>query len=72
MRRRLVPVAAPGGILPAPGAPIVAGDRDVGTMRSGRDGLGLAFVRTEALDGPLRSGEIDLVPRIPAWMALPA
>lgn len=72
VRRRLVPVAAPGGILPAPGAPIVAGDRDVGTMRSGRDGLGLAFVRTEALDGPLRSGEIDLVPRIPAWMALPA
>lgn len=72
MRRRLVPVAVLHGDLPAPGAPIISGAKDAGTMRSGRDGHGLAFLKMEALEGPLRSGETDLVLRIPAWMVLPA
>jgi folate-binding protein YgfZ len=72
LKRRLVPVAVEGP-LPAPGTPVLAEGVEVGEMRSGRDGLGLAQLRLEALDGrALRCGEAVLVPRIPGWMALPA
>ncbi|TCZ53149.1 CAF17-like 4Fe-4S cluster assembly/insertion protein YgfZ [Roseicella aquatilis] len=71
VKRRLVPVAIEGP-LPAPGTPVLAGEAEVGEMRSGRDGRGIAQLRLEALDGrPLRCGEAALTPRIPAWMALP-
>jgi folate-binding protein YgfZ len=72
VKRRLVPVVALRGPLPERGAPIVSGAADAGTMRSGRDDLGLASLRIEALAGPLRCGETELVPQIPAWMTLPA
>ncbi|MCB4821904.1 CAF17-like 4Fe-4S cluster assembly/insertion protein YgfZ [Roseicella aerolata] len=72
LKRRLVPVAVEGP-LPAPGTPVLAEGAELGEMRSGRDGLGLAQLRLEALDGrALRCGEAVLVPRIPGWMALPA
>ena len=57
LKRRLVPVAVDGP-LPAPGTPVLAEAAEVGEMRSGRDGLGIAQLRLEALDGrPLRCGE---------------
>jgi tRNA-modifying protein YgfZ len=72
LKRRLVPVAV-AGPLPAPGTPVTAGAAEVGEMRSGRDGLGIAQLRLEALDGrALRCGEATLTPRIPGWMVLPA
>jgi hypothetical protein len=43
----------------------------VGTMRSGRDGAGLAMLRLDALAGALRCGDTALVPVIPTWMCLP-
>jgi tRNA-modifying protein YgfZ len=71
LKRRLVPVAVDGP-LPPRGTPVLAGDAEVGEMRSGRDGLGMALLRLEALDGrALRCGEAALTPHVPDWMALP-
>ena len=70
VKRRLVPVEVQGPIPPS-GSPVLLGDKEVGTMRSGRDGLGLALLRTEAVQVGLACGEATLVPRIPAWMAVP-
>lgn len=71
LKRRLVPVTV-GGTLPPPGTPILRGDVEVGTLRSGQDSRALATLRLEALTaedltcagGPVR-------PRIPGWMRLP-
>ena len=71
LKRRLVPVAVEGP-LPPRGTPVLAGDSEVGEMRSGRDGFGMALLRLEALDGrKLRCGDAALAARVPAWMALP-
>ena len=72
LKRRLVPVMVEGP-LPAPGTKVLAGGAEVGEMRSGRDGMGIAQLRLEALDGRgLRCGEAVLTARIPGWMVLPA
>jgi folate-binding protein YgfZ len=72
LKRRLVPVTVEGP-LPAPGTRVLADAAEMGEMRSGRDGIGIAQLRLEALDGrPLRCGEAVLTPRIPGWMVLPA
>ena len=70
VKRRLVPVAIEGP-LPAPGTPVLRDGVEVGTMRSGRDGRGLAALRLAALHGTLRCGEAVLRPEVPAWMRLP-
>ncbi|MEJ0017026.1 MAG: folate-binding protein [Acetobacteraceae bacterium] len=75
VKRRLVPVEV-AGPLPAPGTPVLRNGTEVGTMRSGRDQLGLAVLRLEtlrleALRDPLHCGDAVLTPRVPAWMALP-
>jgi folate-binding protein YgfZ len=70
VKRRLVPVGIEGP-LPAPGTPVFAAGREVGAMRSGRGQLGLALLRVDALDKPLSCDAATLVPRVPAWMALP-
>jgi hypothetical protein len=71
VRKRLLPVEIDGP-LPAPGAPVMAGDKEAGEMRSGVDGLGLALLRLEHLDGgqDLRSGDSRLMPHRPAWADL--
>jgi len=72
LKRRLVPVAVE-GTLPEPGTPILSAGAELGTMRSGRDGQGIALLRLEALDGrPLECGGARLTPNIPGWMVLPA
>jgi folate-binding protein YgfZ len=71
LKRRLVPVSVVGE-MPAPGTPVLRDGAEVGTMRSGRDGLGLAVLRLEAVSaGPLSCGDAMLTPHIPAWMRLP-
>jgi folate-binding protein YgfZ len=70
VRKRLLPVAIDGP-LPAPGTPVMAGDKEAGEMRSGIDGLGLALLRLEHLDAaPLLAGNSRLHPRTPGWMDL--
>lgn len=73
VKRRLLPVDVEGP-LPARGTPVTdAAGAEVGEMRSGRAGLGLAMLRLEALErGPFRCGEAVLAPRILPWMRLPA
>ena len=51
VRKRLLPVEVDGP-LPAPGTPVMVGDKEAGEMRSGLDGLGLALLRLEYLDKP--------------------
>lgn len=68
VKRKLVPVRVEGP-LPEPGTPVLAGEAEVGTIRSGRGGRALAMLRTEALEATLRCGEAVLHPvRLP-WMA---
>jgi folate-binding protein YgfZ len=71
VKRRLMPVAIEGP-LPAPGAKVTLGGREVGEMRSGRPGLGLALLRAEAaIEGArLGAGNAVIVPQRPGWMRL--
>ena len=46
-------------------------DREVGTMRSSRGGLGLAVLRLDALGGPLTVGGQALRCSVPGWAVLP-
>lgn len=71
VKRRLMPVAIEGP-LPAPGAKVTLGGREVGEMRSGRPGLGLALLRTEAAIEGARLGTDNavIVPQRPGWMRL--
>ncbi len=76
LKRRLFPVVVEGG-LPARGTKVTVGTdgSEIGEMRSGRDGRGLALLRIEAAlepAGPLHCGTARLVPEVPGWMALPA
>jgi folate-binding protein YgfZ len=70
IRKRLMRVDVDGP-LPAPGTPIMLGDKEVGEMRSGRDGTALALIRLERLeeagDEPLTAGEARVTPIKPAW-----
>jgi tRNA-modifying protein YgfZ len=67
VKRRLVPVAVDGP-LPAPGTPVLRDGTEVGTMRSGREQLGLAVLRLDSLEAALTCGAATLAPRVPAWM----
>ncbi len=73
VKRRLVPVRIEGPV-PVAGTPIRAGARDVGEMRSSRDGRGLAQLRLEVLSAApadadaLTCGDARVVPVIPDWM----
>ncbi len=70
VRKRLLPVEVDGP-LPAPGTPVMVGDKEAGEMRSGIDGLGLALLRLEHLERRrLRCGDSRLKPHRPAWANL--
>jgi folate-binding protein YgfZ len=70
VKRRLVPVEVEGQ-LPARGTAVTFEGMEVGEMRSGRDGLGMALLRLSALGQVLDCGGARLHPRIPGWMRLP-
>jgi len=73
VKKKLVPVEV-SGAAPEPGTPILLDGKDAGTMRSARDGHGLALLRLDALDaaeGSLTAGDARLVPQVPGWMRLP-
>src|SRR5260221_2526616 len=68
IKKRLMPVTVDGP-LPPSGTPVMADDQEAGEMRSGRDGIGLALLRLEAVNEgkPLVAGGAKLTPRKPAW-----
>lgn len=70
VKRRLVPVLVEGD-LPAFGTPVLLESMEVGTMRSGRDTIGLASLRIDALGKTLRCGNATLTSHVPHWMRLP-
>jgi folate-binding protein YgfZ len=74
VKKRLFPVAIEGP-LPAPGTPVMLGAEEVGEMRAGLDGVGLALLKAEpaaaaaATGKPLTAGDALLRPKKPAWFA---
>ena len=67
VRRRLVPVRLAGD--PGDGSVRDAAGRAAGTLRSHRDGLGIAHLRLEAAAGALTTGEAVLTVLRPDWIA---
>ena len=67
VRKRLLPVAIEGP-LPAPGTPILAAGRQVGTLRSGQGERALALLRLDALadDAPAMTAEESRIRPLPA------
>ncbi len=71
IKRRLIPVTIDGPA-PVPGTIVFDDGHDVGEMRSGCDGRGLALLRIEALDHRrLTAGEAVVTPERPKWMRFP-
>jgi folate-binding protein YgfZ len=74
IKKRLMPVDIDGDI-PPPGTPVTLAGKDVGELRSARDGKGLALLRLEQVervmagDGEFVSGAARLTPRKPDWAA---
>lgn len=72
IRKRLFRVDIDGP-LPAPGTPVHHGDKEVGVMRSGLDGIGLALLRIEQVEAAAKAGEAlvagdaRLTPLKPDW-----
>jgi hypothetical protein len=71
IKKRLMPVRIEGPT-PPPGTIVTMDAREIGEMRSSRDGLGLALLRIEPVrEGKtLAAGEASLVPVRSAWMQL--
>ena len=71
IKKRLMPVRIDGPA-PPPGTIVSADGREVGEMRSSRNGVGLALLRTEpALEGKhLTAGDAVIVAMKPDWMRL--
>ena len=71
IRKRLLPVKIE-GTLPPPGTSVVDDGQEVGEMRSGSGGRGLALLRLDAVKAShaLQAGDAKIVPQIPAWMRL--
>jgi hypothetical protein len=44
---------------------------EVGSFRSGRDGIGLAVLRLDALEAALACDGAALTPLVPVWVRLP-
>jgi folate-binding protein YgfZ len=71
-RTRVIPLAYE-GLVPAPGTPVTAGDKAVGTLGSSAAGRALALVRLDRLADalaaglPLTAGGVTMTPVKPDW-----
>lgn len=76
VRNRVVPVRIDGAA-PAPGTPVVVGDKTVGAVGSAADGRGLALLRLDRVADAmgaglsLLAGTAELHPVKPAWAKFP-
>jgi folate-binding protein YgfZ len=71
VRKRLVPVAIRGPLPPAGATITVAGDASetvAGEIRTVRDGRGIALLRLDCVDKPLRAGQAELRAMRPDWL----
>ena len=71
IKKRLMPVEIDGPA-PPPGTIVTSDGREVGEMRSSRDGVGLALLRIEpVVEGKhLKAGDTPIVASKPGWMRL--
>jgi folate-binding protein YgfZ len=71
IKRRLMLVTIEGPA-PSPGTAVLADGREVGEMRSSRDGLGLALLRIDDVTAGRKfvCGEAAITPEQPEWMRL--
>ncbi len=71
VKKRLMPVRIDGPV-PEPGTILEQNGSEAGEMRSGRNGVGLALLRLDALrdGGPITAGETVLTPVVPEWLSL--
>ena len=68
VKRRLTPVRIEGE-LPPPGTPVIQGNTEVGTIRSGRRDRALASLRLEAIRAEsLSCGDATLIPEPASWL----
>jgi hypothetical protein len=66
VRRRLLPVRLTGD--PGGATELMAGERSAGELRVAAGGLGMAWLRVEHADAPLRVGGVDAAALWPAWL----
>ncbi len=73
IKKRLLPVEIEGPA-PEPGTTVTSGGKEAGTLRSSVEGVGLAHLRLDRIEGTdeLVAGEARLRPRKPDWVRLPA
>ncbi len=71
LRKRLLPVELEGKLLP-PETPVLAGDRNIGTLRSGIGRWAMALLRVDRLeeekDNQLTAGGVPLTVHWPDWI----
>ena len=65
LRRRLLPVRLSGA---ASDAPLMAGEREAGTLRSRHGDLGMAYLRMEHADAPLTQDGAPIALLWPRWL----
>ena len=72
VRKRLMPVDIEGPI-PEPDTPVMFGEKEAGTMRTGAAGKGIALLRLDLVEeakhagAPMIAGGAQLTPRKPDW-----
>lgn len=66
VKSRILPITFDGPA-PAPGAEVLKGELRAGEVLSGHDGMALALLRLDRLDGPLTADGRRVSPRLPAW-----
>ena len=70
VRKRLMPVRIDGPV-PKLGTPLMAGDKEIGEMRSGQNSRGLALIRLERFEDAdtdgLNAGDARVFPEKPLW-----
>ena len=70
VRKRLMPVRIDGPV-PELGTPLMAGDKEIGEMRSGQNSRGLALIRLERFEeadtDSLNAGDARIFPEKPVW-----
>jgi len=74
VRKRFLPCALDGEA-PAPGTPVLAGERRIGTAGSSAGGMALALLRLDHLEAaaaagtPLTAAGTEIRPRLPDWLS---
>ena len=70
IKKRLMPLAFEGNA-PAPGTPVMVGEREVGDLRTTVGDLGIALLRLEHAEAALDAAGVAAKPALPDWMTLP-